>query len=425
MRKRSILFLLLIQIIYISLFGAQKNDDYFSFDKSLRIDFILTGTADTQNAGIVNLIEEPFWSGNKKSLIWPMDYGSYIFEVYTADGTLIFKNGFSTLFEEWQTTALVDMGPSSYEQSINIPMPKRAIEIQLKVRKRSGLELVSRWDIDPRKDIFVKKNPIYKSQKVYGKSDPKESLDIVFLADGYLAEDSLKALKDTKRFANYLYSQPPFKYFKNHINIWLVHVPSIESGTSEPRKGVFKQTVLNSSFNSLGLERYLTTSSYFKLKDLAAAAPYDVPVVMVNTDRYGGGGIFNHFSVFSADSQWAMEVFLHEFGHQFGGLADEYFDSEVSYEEMLDTTKEPWNPNITTLVEFNGKWEPLISKGTPVPTPRNNKFKGETGVFEGGAYMSKGVYSPAMDCKMKTNTAKEFCSACQNAIKQMLKLYIK
>lgn len=116
---------------------------------------------------------------------------------------------------------------------------------------------------------------------------------------------------------------------------------------------------------------------------------------------------------------------MHEFGHQFGGLADEYFDSEVSYEEMLDTTKEPWNPNITTLVEFDGKWKPLISKGTPVPTPRNKKFKGETGVFEGGAYMSKGVYSPAMDCKMKTNTAKEFCPACQNAIKQMLELYIQ
>ena len=146
---------------------------------------------------------------------------------------------------------------------------------------------------------------------------------------------------------------------------------------------------------------------------------------MVNTHRYGGGGIFNHFSVFTSDNQWSKEVFVHEFGHQFGGLADEYFTSDVSYEEMLDTDKEPWNPNITTLVAFDGKWQNLISKGTPVPTPRSKKYKGKTGVFEGGAYMSKGVYSPSMDCKMRTNTAEGFCSACENAITEMLEMYTK
>ena len=199
----------------------------------------------------------------------------------------------------------------------------------------------------------------------------------------------------------------------------------MESGTTEPRKEIYKNTALNSHFNSLNLSRYLTITEYFKMKDVAASAPYDYALIMVNTKRYGGGGIFNHFSVFAADSDWDEEVFVHEFGHHFGGLADEYYDSEVSYEDMLDTKKEPWNPNITTLVAFDGKWKDLISKGTPVPTPRDNKYKGKTGVFEGGAYMSKGVYSPSMDCRMNTNTAEGFCVACQDAIEQMLKLYIK
>lgn len=289
MRKRSILLLLVTLIVFTNLYGGNSADEYFNFNKSLRIDFILTGTSTTQYAGLINLIEEPNWSGTKQSLIWPMDYGSYIFEVYSTDGTLIFKNGFSTLFEEWQTTALSASGPASFEESMNIPMPKQAIQIKLKVRKMEGLELVSEWHVDPKKDIFIKKTSKYKALKVCGKGDPSKSLDIVFLTDGYLAGDSLKALNDTKRFAKYLYSQAPFNLFRNHINIWLVYAPSVESGTTEPRKGIFKHTVLNSNFNSLGLQRYLTTSSYFKLKDLAAAAPYDIPVVMVNTSRYGGG----------------------------------------------------------------------------------------------------------------------------------------
>ena len=157
---------------------------------------------------------------------------------------------------------------------------------------------------------------------------------------------------------------------------------------------------------------------------MAAAAPYDFILVMVNTERYGGGGVFNHFSVFSSNGYSAEKVFLHEFGHHFAGLADEYFNSEVTYEDMLDTSLEPWQPNITTLIDFDRKWADLLTEGVPVPTPRNKQFVGKTGVFEGGAYVRKGVYSPAMDCRMRTNKAKSFCEVCQSAIEKMLQLYI-
>ncbi|PLX21980.1 MAG: peptidase [Salinivirgaceae bacterium] len=425
MIKQSRFFIVLIALIIVKTSVAYNPVEVFDFNKSLRIDFILTGTAKTQMAGISNLYEEPHWSGNENSLIWPMDYGTYRYEVYTQDGQLVVRNGFSTLFEEWQMTNLPKLGPASFEESFNIPYPLQPVTIKLEVRRQNEFKLLSEWHINPDTDQIIKKNPLYKAQKLYGNGNPSESLDIVFLTDGYLAEDSIKAQKDTKRFAEYLFAQAPFNAFKDKINIWLVHAPSMNSGTTEPRKNIYKNTVLGSSFNSLGLERYLTTKEYFKIKDIAADAPYDFAVVMVNTHRYGGGGIFNHFSVFTSDNQWSKEVFVHEFGHQFGGLADEYFTSDVSYEEMLDTDKEPWNPNITTLVAFDGKWQNLISKGTPVPTPRSKKYKGKTGVFEGGAYMSKGVYSPSMDCKMRTNTAEGFCSACENAITEMLEMYTK
>jgi hypothetical protein len=425
MLKRGLFFLLLFQFVLVYGLFASDLNQYFNFEKSLRIDFVLTGTANTQTAGLVGLIEEPYWSGNTGQLIWPVDYGTYRFDVCDANGRLLFRNGFSTLFEEWQTTALTKNGPASFEQSISIPFPKQKVELKLFCRQKDGFEEIAFWTVDPNEQYIKKNTPVYKGQKIYGNGDPSQSLDLVFLAEGYILQDSVKAFNDAKRFSDYLFKQEPFSNYREKINIWLVHVPSLESGTSEPGEHIFKNTILGSSFNSLGLDRYLTITDYFKMKDLASATPYDFPLVMVNTKRYGGGGIFNHFSVFASDSDWAEEVFIHEFGHHFGGLADEYFNSEVSYEEMLDVSREPWNPNITTLVDFDGKWSNMVTKGTPVPTPRKAKYKDKTGVFEGGAYMSKGVYSPSMDCRMRSNTADGFCPACQTAIEQMLKVYIK
>ena len=253
MIKQSRFFIVLIALIIVKTSVAYNPVEVFDFNKSLRIDFILTGTAKTQMAGISNLYEEPHWSGNENSLIWPMDYGTYRYEVYTQDGQLVVRNGFSTLFEEWQMTNLPKLGPASFEESFNIPYPLQPVTIKLEVRRQNEFKLLSEWHINPDTDQIIKKNPLYKAQKLYGNGNPSESLDIVFLTDGYLAEDSIKAQKDTKRFAEYLFAQAPFNAFKDKINIWLVHAPSMNSGTTEPRKNIYKNTVLGSSFNSLGL----------------------------------------------------------------------------------------------------------------------------------------------------------------------------
>ncbi len=416
------LLIIFISIVARSLSFGQTHE-YFDLDRSLRIDFILTGEKHTQQAGLMRLEEEKYWSGTEHSLIWPFEYGTYQLEVYNKTGKLIFKQGFSTLFEEWQITGLPRKGAASFEQSFNIPYPKDEVLVKLLVRDRDNFKLVSTWNIDPAADNIIKEPATREAILIMGDGDYRNKLDLVFLADGYKASEIKKARKDAKRFGKFLFRNKPFDDYRKDINIWLVHEPSIESGTNEPCKGVFKKTALGSSFNTLYLKRYLFVQEVFKIKDVAAAAPYDFIMVMVNTERYGGGGVFNHFSVFSADGASAEKVFLHEFGHHFGGLADEYFNSEVAYEDMLDITIEPWQPNITTLVDFDIKWSYLIDDGLPVPTPRIKKFEGYTGVFEGGAYLNKGVYSPAMDCRMRTNAAKEFCEVCQSALVKMLELY--
>ncbi|HKK58716.1 MAG TPA: M64 family metallopeptidase [Salinivirga sp.] len=417
-------FLLIIftSILAHSLSFAQGHKD-FDLDRALRIDFILTGEKDWQKAGILRLKEEQYWSGTEQSLIWPFQYGTYQIEVYNESNELILKQGFSTLFEEWQSTGLPRDGAASFEQSYSIPYPKGDVLVKLLVRNKNKFELLNTWSIDPDADN-IKQEPVNQEAiLILGGGDYRNKLDLVFLADGYSESELKKAKKDARRFGKFLFRNAPFNKYRRDINIWLVHKPSIESGTDEPCKGVFKKTALGTSFNTLNLKRYLSVEEFFKVKDVAAAAPYDFILVMVNTKRYGGGGVFNHFSVFSADGPSAEKVFLHEFGHHFGGLADEYFNSEVTYEDMLDTTIEPWQPNITTLVDFDSKWPHLISEGLPVPTPRIAKFENYTGVFEGGAYLNKGVFSPAMDCRMRTNKAKDFCTVCQLALEKMLLIY--
>ncbi len=420
---------LYIFVIVSFLFPDEANTqtvEKVDLSRSLRLDFIVSGTKNEQFAGLLRVKEEKYWSSPANALISPFNYGSYRIDVLdAADSTLIFRRGFSTLFEEWQSTNLPKLGPASFEQSFTIPYPKKEIITQLFYRKGISFNLLAEWKINPNSDAVVREKAGVDPVLIMGDEEYRNRLDLAFLADGYTADDFRKAKKDTRRFARFLFSQEPFSAYRKYINIWLVHPHSNERGADEPCRGVFKDTRLGSSFNTLGLRRYLSTEKYFDVKDIAAATPYDFLFVMVNTDRYGGGGIYNHFSVFSADGEHSRIVFVHEFGHQFGGLADEYFNSEVTYVDMIDTTIEPWQPNITTLIDFDRKWKEIIESHVPMPTPRTLKYKDYLGVFEGGAYMSKGVYSPAMNCRMRTNEAKEFCPACKDALIKMLEFYIE
>ena len=389
----------------------------------MRVDFIFAGNAKTEKLYLEQIKKEPFWGGTKTNLIDWFDYGEYKFEVINPEsGAVIFSRGFCTLFEEWQTTTEAQQVDRSYYQTITFPYPKKDVILKIYSRKWEGdFATVFETTINP-KDYFINpeiKNTPYK--KLLDNGDPAKKVDIVFLSEGYTITEMEKFENDVMKIVNYLFSQEPYKSNSNKFNIWIVNSVSEESGTDVPGKGVYRKTIVNSSFYTFDSERYLTTPDIESVRDIAGVVPYDEICIIVNTDIYGGGGVYNHFAVFSADHSLSNKVFIHEFGHSFAGLGDEYYDASTSYLDFYNTAIEPWSPNLTTLVNFDKKWKSMIDAKTSFPTPRIVENKDIVGVFEGGGYVSKGVYSPMMDCRMKSNEAKGFCPVCSKAIVDMIR----
>jgi hypothetical protein len=205
-------------------------------------------------------------------------------------------------------------------------------------------------------------------------------------------------------------------------------------------------------------------------RDVAAAAPYDAVEVLINNRYYGGGGIFNDHATVAVDSGSADYIFVHEFGHHFSGLGDEYYTSDVAYETGGEKL-EPWEPNVTALHDPGQlKWKDLVTPGTPVPTPWDKdayeaesrsiqakrrqlraagapeaemdtlfaaqkawetKFlssmahSGKVGAFEGASYEPKGLYRPEADCIMFTRDDVGFCRVCRRAIERVIDLHTR
>jgi hypothetical protein len=228
---------------------------------------------------------------------------------------------------------------------------------------------------------------------------------------------------DCKKFADYLFNSDPYKQNKDKFNIWGVEAPSLESGTDIPANNIWKKTILNTTFYTFNLDRYCMTSDNKSVRDLAANAPYDQIYILINTDKYGGGSIYNFYSACIHKNKYEEYIFTHEFGHGFASLADEYYTSDVAYKDFYDLTVEPTDPNLTTLVNFESKWKNLVDKNTPVPTPVSPEYKDKIGAFEGGGYVAKGIYRPKQDCTMKSISVNNFCPVCKDAIIKMIDFY--
>ena len=155
-----------------------------------------------------------------------------------------------------------------------------------------------------------------------------------------------------------------------------------------------------------------------------AGIHYEHIIILANTDVYGGGGIYNSYTLTTAHHPMFKPVVVHEFGHSFAGLADEYFYENDTMTDTYPLDVEPWEQNISTRVNFSSKWEDLLPAGTPIPTPANKWEKFPIGVYEGGGYSAKGIYRPAHNCRMKTNEYKEFCPVCQRAIRRIIEFYV-
>jgi len=210
---------------------------------------------------------------------------------------------------------------------------------------------------------------------------------------------------------------------KDKFNIWGIEAPSKESGTDIPAENIWKNTISNTQFYMFDLDRYLMTSDNKSLRNIASNAPYDQIFILVNTNKYGGGAIYNHYSVCVSDNSNSEYIFTHEFGHGFAGLGDEYYTSDVAYNEFYPLDVEPLDPNLTTLINFESKWKDMLDSETPIPTPATNDFSKTVGAFEGGGYVAKGVYRPMKDCSMKSISVNNFCPVCKRAIKRMIDFY--
>jgi len=407
---------------------AQQSYDKYFTEKVLRFDFMFSGNSQKTSVYPVGLKEEPLYAGSRTNLIDPFNSGNFKYEVFDeAENKLIYSKGFCTLYQEWQTTSEAKNIERSFYEVATLPYPKNKIIFKISVRERNGVfSPLYEVPIDPtnyfiRKEITVNAN----YTRVYGSGDPDKSVDLAFIAEGYTANEIEKFREDVKKLAEALFAEAPFITYREKFNIWAVEAVSQESGTDVPGEKIYVNTILNSSFYTFDTDRYLTTQDIKAVNDYAAVVPHDNIIVLINSSRYGGGGVYNYYSGTTAGHALSLKVFVHEFGHGFAGLADEYYSSSVAYDEFYPLNVEPWEPNITTMVDFDSKWKGLISKETPVPTPAEEKYKSVTGLFEGGGYSAKGIFRPEMDCRMKSNGPKGFCSVCQLAIKEMIEYYIK
>ncbi|MBM4159401.1 MAG: peptidase M64 [Ignavibacteria bacterium] len=408
------------------LFGQINFDDYFT-EGTLRFDYIRAGNSEGNNIFFEQLKKEPHWAGNKKNIIDKFNYGHYKYLVYDAESNqLIFSRGYNSLFDEWQSTAEAKSLNRSFYETVIMPYPKNKIRLELFQRNRDGnfskqFELI----IDP-KDYRIKsgKLPNYETKQIVNSGESQNKVDIVFLPDGYTKDEMEKFENDAVRFAGYFLDCSPFKENKDKFNFWIVKAPSEESGVDLPGEGIYKNTILNMTFYSLDVERYLMTPDVKSVRDLAGTVPYDNILIIANSSKYGGGAIYNYYTTFTSDNtDNAPYLIVHEFGHHFCALGDEYYTSQVSVEEYYNLNVEPYEANLTTLVNFDSKWKDMIDKDTPIPTPPTDEYKNKVGVFEGGGYVAKGVYRPVFDCTMKSRSYNNFCPVCTKAIKEMIDYY--
>jgi len=422
MRKKNLLLCLLLSCY--SVMNAQQFNDYFT-DKACRVDFHFCGNAHQTAVFLDNVKQEPFWGGRRNHLGNDLNLGDYRFRLLDSlSHTVIYIDGFDALYREWQSTPEASITRKSFEQSLQFPFPQK--EAILLIEKRVNYDQwqeLFRFALNPEDKLIERRMPHQVPVKTICKSvAPEHAIDIAVIAEGYTAGEQDKFYRDAQRLADNLFTHQPFASYKNRINIYAIAAPSEDSGVSIPQDSVWKNTAVGSHFYTFYEPRYLTTLNTKKVRDLAALVPYDAIYILANTATYGGGGIYNFYALTAADNKLSTPVTVHEFGHSFAGLADEYFyEKQDVLSAIYDIKQEPWEPNITSLVYFDQKWKAILSKDTPVPTPPTDQCKGSTGVFEGGGYLTKGMYRSSFDCRMRTNTAPAFCPVCRQAVERMIK----
>lgn len=419
------LFLFVLVLLTLS---VQAQFSKYFYNKTLRMDYYHSGNDTSEYYTFDELIEEPYWGGSHVNLVDTMNYGNYYVKVYNLkNDSLLYSRGYSTLFREWQTTDEAKKISSTFSETVVIPYPKENVRIELYSRDWNGKFHKKFSYVVDTNDYFIKhdRRLVYPDFNVRITGDPAHRVDVVILPEGYTEAEMGKFINDCKNFVNSFFTFAPYTQNKDKFNFRAVLAPSRQSGTDIPAKGIWKSTILNTSYYTFNSERYLMTMDDKSVRDLAANAPYDQIYILVNSKKYGGGAIFNYYNVAVNSNVKSAKIIIHEFGHGFAGLADEYYNDPTAYGKFYNLNIEPWEPNITTLHHFDKKWKDMVKPGTPIPTPATKKYRNTVGAFEGGGYEPKGMYRPMQDCLMKSFKGNKFCPVCQRAIQRMIDFYTK
>jgi hypothetical protein len=462
----------LVVVLAAASMGASFDEDFSG--ATLRVDYYHTGTAEEEHFALERARVEGPWPGSRTQLIDTTNLGKYLVEVVDLESNrLVYSRGFASIYGEWETTGEARKGIwRAIPEAVRVPEPRRPF--QLRIRKRqSDQSFREVWSltIDPG-SRFVDRAPV-PEQNVWALVDnggPAVKVDLLILGDGYRQGESEKYRQDAARAAEALFSVEPFASRRGDFNVRAISSPSARPGISRPRSGIFRTTPLGARYNTFDSERYILTLDDRAWRNIAAAAPYDVVLILVNERKYGGGGIFNLYSTAAMGSAFAPYLVIHEFGHHFAGLGDEYYTSDVAYENFAGQHVEPWEPNVTALSDPEQlKWRDLVLGDAPLPTPWNKseyeemsrasqqkrrelraagapeeelealfreeqktftrmlneeeEHAGKIGAFEGAMYEAQGLYRPASDCIMFTRDEVGFCAVCARAIERIIEVY--
>jgi hypothetical protein len=463
------LFTLPILVVFLLLVPA-----LFAATQTMRLDYYHTGNSKQEFFSVDRVVVEPLpWPGDLNQSIDNSNFGKYLFEVLEKNSRrMIYSRGFASIYGEWETTDEASRMLRTFHESLRFPAPEIPVEIVLKKRDAKNVfQKIWGTIIDPA-DIFIERSqlkapvPLITIQK---SGEPAHKVDFLIVGDGYTASEIGKFEADARRLTEVLFTTSPFKEQRKNFNVWALCPISTESGISRPSTGIYRDSPLGTTYDAFGSERYVLSFDNRAIRKTAQFAPYEFIEILANNRTYGGGGIFNLYSTVAADNAFANYVFVHEFGHHFAALADEYYTSAVAYVPASERV-EPWEANITALLDPKTlKWKDLILPETPLPTPWNKeafetyslgiqerrrqlrkdkrpesemealfreelkyeeamfakeKFFGRVGAFEGANYEAKGYYRPEIDCIMFSRTD-HFCSVCRRAIERIIAMYAR
>lgn len=454
---------------------ADVEFDRFFVDRTMRVDYFHTGGSGTEIFALDEIVSDGAWAGSTTRLIDDLNLGKYLFTVVDqATNRSLYSRGFASLYGEWETTGEAKNTHRTFHESLRFPWPQRPVRVLLEKRDAENhFQPIWSLAIDPNSRFVNPATPAPRGSvwAVQDNGDPKHKVDLLILGEGYAEADIATFHADAKRVAEVLFQFEPFKSRRADFNVWAIDLPAARSGVSRPRAGEFRRTPISVQYNIFDSERYALTYDNKALRTVAAAAPYEFVEILINEEQYGGGGIFNFQATASVRAGYADYLFVHEFGHHFAGLGDEYYTSPVAYETGAAQHPEPWEPNVTALHDPTAlKWRDLIDGGTPLPTPwakqefeqqmrtyqdrrrelraqrvaedvmdryfdevkawstpflGNQEYSGRVGAFEGASYEPVGLYRPEIDCIMFTRDEVGFCRVCRRAIERIIDQYTR